>query len=107
MAPRGYGRGRHHDYRYGQQQFYDSLPDDVRVRIETVDPEQDRDAGYDETFVQLFNELFEIRNGRVDYDNARIAHDELQEWMRERYNIDLDDTTIWKHWRENYNAQAS
>jgi hypothetical protein len=87
------------EYR-GADRTYNNLPDWVRDQIE--DPEDP-----DQRFKELFDDLFSIENGRVNWDDSKAAHDSLQSWMWNEYGIDLDDYFEWEQWRENYDDHAA
>lgn len=84
----------------GADRAYNSLPGWVRDDIEDA-------SEPDEVFKELFGDLFGIENGRVDWDEAQRAHDELQQWMWDKYGIELDDYFNWDDWRDNYDANAA
>jgi len=99
MAPKDY------DGIHGPDRMYESLPDWVKDKITGTGVYDDEPP--DTQFQELFGDLFTVVDGRVDYDAAEQAHDDLQDWMRRHYEgLDLDDYFMWDDWRENYNASA-
>jgi len=74
---------------WGADVCYDALLDDV--------PELADDAAFQERFSELFDEP-------LNWDEAHEAFDELEQYLMDQYDLDLDNYFEWDDWRAEHDS---
>ena len=58
----------------------------------------------DEIFQRYFDHLFDPEN---NWDEAHRWHDQLNDYLHDEWDIDIDDYFDWDDWRDSYDAHAA
>jgi len=77
------------DEMWGADVCYDALLDDV--------PELADDAAFQERFSELFDEP-------LNWDEAHEAFDELEQYLMDQYDLDLENYFEWDDWRAEHDS---